>query len=185
LTGLKLDLSSLGRAMSANGLAGECAAVKTMERNVGDIIRTVQKISTELRPGVLDELGLAAAVEWQAKDFQSRTGIGCEVSIYSVGKTPDILRSTTIFRIFQETLTNVIRHAEASQVWVCLETKEDELIFELRDNGIGIAEEPVSDPRSLGLLGIRERVQLLGGRFLIGGKPGEGTLVKVTLPLES
>jgi signal transduction histidine kinase len=143
----------------------------------------VRKISTELRPGILDELGVAAAIEWMAKDFQHRTGIDCNVTIQAVDTISDSVRSTAIFRIVQEALTNIMRHAAASQVNVSLEKKDNTLILEVRDNGIGIMEGRISDSKSLGLIGIRERVLLLGGEAVISGKSGEGTLVRVTLPV--
>ena len=143
----------------------------------------MRKIATELRPGILDELGVVAAIEWMAKDFQNRTGIGCKVTMRGVDKISDTVRATAIFRIVQEALTNVMRHAAASQVDVSLEKKDDALIVEVRDNGIGITEGRIFDSRSLGLIGMRERVRLLGGEAEISGKPGKGTLVRVTLPL--
>ena len=182
LTALKLDLSSVRRSLVSGGLSGQSAKVQDIERAVNRIIRTVRKISTELRPGILDELGVAAAIEWVAKDFQDRTGIRCDVTIRAVGKISDNALATAIFRIVQEALTNVIRHAEASQVNVSLEKKGDALIVEVRDNGIGIMEGRIHDTKSLGLIGIRERVLQLGGEIVIRGKPGEGTLVGVTLP---
>jgi len=115
--------------------------------------------------------------------FPERTGIGCKVTIQAVDKISDTARATAIFRIVQEALTNVMRHAAASQVNVSLEKKDDTLIVEVRDNGIGIMEGRISDSNSLGLIGIRERVLLLGGQAVIIGKPGEGTLVRVTLPI--
>ena len=142
----------------------------------------MRKIATDLRPGILDELGVAAAIEWMAKDFQNRTGIGCKVAIQGVDKISDTVRATAIFRIVQEALTNVMRHAAASRVNVSLKKKDDTLIVEVRDNGIGIMEGRIIGSKSLGLIGIRERVLLLGGEAVIRGKPGEGTLVRVTLP---
>jgi PAS domain S-box-containing protein len=183
LTALKLDLSSLGRMLSSDGLPKPFGKVQAMEQTVGQIIRTVRRISTELRPGVLDEFGLADAIEWQAKDFQNRTGISCKLSLHPTDKITDTVHSTAIFRIFQEALTNVMRHAAASQVTVGLEKVADRLLLEVRDNGIGIAEERIFDSKSLGLTGIRERVLRLGGEVSISGKPGKGTLIKVTLPL--
>ena len=183
LTVLKLDLSSIRRSLVSDGLAEKSAKVHDIERTVTRIIRTVRKISTDLRPGILDELGVAAAIEWMAKDFQNRTGIGCKVTIQAVDKISDTARATAIFRIVQEALTNVMRHAAASQVNVSLEKKDDTLIVEVRDNGIGIMEGWISDSKSHGLIGVRERVLLLGGETVISGKPGEGTLVRVTLPM--
>jgi signal transduction histidine kinase len=183
LTAMKLDLSSIRRSLVSDGLAKRSAKVHEIERSVNRIIRTVRKIATELRPGILDELGVAAAIEWITKDFQKRTGIGCKVTIKAVDKISDTVRATTIFRIVQEALTNVMRHAAASQVNVSLEKMDDTLKLEVRDNGIGIKEGRIFDARSLGLIGIRERVLLLGGKAEISGKPGEGTVVRVILPV--
>jgi signal transduction histidine kinase len=118
-----------------------------------------------------------------AKDFQKRTGIRCKVAIKAVGKISGTALATAIFRIVQEALTNVMRHAAASQVNLSLEKVDDALVLEVKDNGIGIKEGRISDAQSLGLIGIRERVLLLGGKAEIIGKPGEGTLVRVDLPI--
>src|SRR5512140_2773770 len=184
LTALKLELSSIRRSLATDGLVERSAKVHETERTVSRIIRTVQKIATDLRPGILDELGVAAAIEWVAKDFQKRTGISCTVSIRGAEKIASTAHATAVFRIVQEALTNVMRHAAASQVDVNLERTDDTLIVEVRDNGIGIREERIFDAKSLGITGIRERVLLLGGEAVISGKPGEGTLVRVTLPIE-
>jgi PAS domain S-box-containing protein len=183
LTAMKLDLSLIRRSLVSGGLAEQSAKVHEIERAVNRIIRTVRKISTQLRPGILDELGVTAAIEWMVRDFQNRTGIGSKVTIQVVDKISDTSCATAIFRIVQEALTNVMRHAAASQVNVSMEKKDDTLIVEVRDNGIGIMEGQIFDSNSLGLIGIRERVHLLGGEAVISGKPGEGTLVRVTLPI--
>ncbi len=183
LTALKLDLSLMKRSLDSDGLAGQSAKIHEMERAVIHIIRTVRRIATELRPGILDVAGVAAAIEWMAKDFQQRTGIGCKVAIRAVDKISDAVLPTAIFRIAQEALTNVMRHAAASQVNVSLKKKGGTLVLEVKDNGVGILEGRVFDAKSLGLIGIRERVLRLGGEAVISGKPGEGTLVRVTLPI--
>ena len=183
LTSMKLDLSSIRRSLDSKRLAEQSAKVYEIEQTVNRIIRTVRKIATELRPGILDELGVAAAIEWVAKEFQNRTRIDCKVTIKAVDKISDTNRATAIFRVVQESLTNVMRHAAASQVNVRLEKKGDNLLLEVRDNGIGIMEGRIFDTKSLGLVGIRERILLLGGEAVISGKPGEGTLVRVTLPI--
>ena len=183
LTALKLDLSLTRRSMASGGHAGQSAKVQELERTVNRIIRTVRKIATELRPGILDELGVGAAIEWLGKDFRNRTGIRCNVSVKGVEKISDPVLSTAIFRIVQEALTNVMRHAAASEVKVGLGKVDGTLILEVRDNGIGINERRIFDSKSLGIIGIRERVHLLGGEAVISGKPGEGTLVGVTIPL--
>jgi PAS domain S-box-containing protein len=182
LTALKLDLSLTRRSLVSGGHAEESEKIHENERAVNRIIRTMRKIATDLRPGILDELGVAAAIEWLAKDFQNRTGISCKVILQGVDKISDTARSTAIFRIVQESLTNVMRHAAASQVKVSLERKARALVVEVRDNGIGIAEVRIFGSKSFGLTGIRERVRLLGGKAVISGIPGEGTLVRVTIP---
>jgi len=182
LTALKIDLSLTRRNLVSGGHAEQSAKVHENEHAVNRIIRTVRKIATDLRPGVLDELGVVAAIEWMSKEFQKRTGIGCKVAIQGVDKISDTVRATAIFRIVQEALTNVMRHAAASQVNVSLKKKDHTLIVEVSDNGIGITEGRSAGPKSFGLIGIRERVRLLGGEVVIRGKPGEGTSVRVTLP---
>ena len=184
LAALKLDLSMIRRKILSEGLAEQSGKVHEAELAVIRIIRTVRKIATELRPGILDELGIVAAIEWVAKDFQRRAGIICEVSGRGADQVSDPVLSTAIFRIVQEALTNVSRYSAASKVKVRLVRKGDTLIVDVRDNGIGIMEGKIIDPKSLGLIGIRERVLLLGGEALISGKPGEGTLVRVILPIE-
>jgi PAS domain S-box-containing protein len=184
LTALKLDLSLIRRKILSEGHAEQSGKIHEVELAVSSIIRTVRKIATDLRPGILDELGMVAAIEWVAKDFQRGTGIICKVSGRGADQVSDLVLSTAIFRIVQEALTNVSRYSAASQVKVSLEREGDTLILEVRDNGIGIMEGKIFDPKSLGLIGIRERVLLLGGEAQISGKPGEGTLVRVTLPIE-
>jgi signal transduction histidine kinase len=147
-------------------------------------IQTVRRISTELRPGILDHLGLVAALEWQANEFQNRTGIKCEVHEDWSEPPLDQSLATTFFRIFQETLTNIIRHAGATEVSVHLKEKEERIILEVRDNGRGISPEEISNTRSMGLLGMKERAALLGGEFKIGRvRGGSGTQVTVSVPL--
>jgi PAS domain S-box-containing protein len=184
LTGVKLDLLLVRRMLASKGLTELSAKVLENEQAISSIVLTVRKIATELRPGILDELGVPAAIEWMAKDFQKRTGVGCNVRIKGVGKISDIALTTAIFRIVQESLTNIMRHAGASQANVNLEKKDGALILEVTDNGSGIEEGRIMDFKSLGLIGIRERVLLLGGEVVISGKPGEGTRVRVTLPVE-
>ena len=153
LTAMKLDLSMIRRGLVSEGRAEQAAKIHEIERAVNRIIGTVRKIATELRPGILDELGVVPAIEWMVKDFQNRTGIPCTVAMQGADKISDTRRATAIFRIVQEALTNVIRHASASQVKVSLKTKGDTLILEVRDNGIGIKEEKIFGSRSLGLIG--------------------------------
>ena len=183
LTALKMDVSWLNRR-----LLEEDATFKnkltSMEEVIDRTIETVQKLSGELRPGMLDDLGLAAAIEWQAEEFQNRTGIKCEVYLSPEETLLNRDQSTTMFRIFQETLTNVIRHARATKVEVRLEEQNGSIVLEVADNGRGITQSEISDPKSFGLIGMRERVYFLDGEVTIVGSPGKGTRIKVTLPLK-
>ena len=182
MTALKMDLSWLNRRLDPQR---EALHQKThaMETLIDETLRTVQRLSSELRPGLLDDVGLAAAVEWQAEEFQKRTGIACE-AVLDLGETqliPD--RATAVFRIYQEALTNVIRHARASRVSVRLQAKENQVILEVKDNGRGITEEEARSAVAFGLIGMRERVLALKGRLVISGEPGQGTTITVTFPL--
>ncbi len=147
-------------------------------------VESVQQISAELRPGILDELGLIAALEWQAREFEKRVGIPCRLSLSAnAPKLPED-KNTALFRVFQEALTNVARHSDAERVSVFLKFEPDSLILEVTDNGRGISKTQISDPGSLGILGMRERVMVFGGDMQINGVPGEGTHIKVTMPLD-
>jgi signal transduction histidine kinase len=154
-----------------------------MSRLIDSTIQTVQRLSAELRPGLLDDIGLLAAMEWQAEEFQKRTGIDCELSFSSHEINLDQERSTAIFRIFQETLTNITRHASATKIRVSLVKKGPKLELTIKDNGKGITQEKISDPKSLGLIGIQERVYFLGGDIDIKGIRDKGTTVTVSIPL--
>ncbi len=181
LTALKFDLSAMGKKLPEDQTL---LAEKTgsMVELVDTIIKAVQKISLELRPGLLDDLGLVAAIEWQAKEFQERTGIPCRVVLFPREMDIDPERSTAVFRIFQETLTNTVRHADATEVEATLENRDGTLTLEVRDDGRGITKEQASGSKSLGLIGIRERVRRLGGKVLIGGSPYRGTVIRVNIP---
>ena len=134
---------------------------------------------------MLDAVGLTAAIEWQAKEFESRTGIRCKLKLPSENIILDQNRSIAVFRIFQEILTNVARHSQATEVNINIEKREAVLFLEARDNGRGIKANEFSNPKSLGLLGMRERALLLGGEVSIRGVQSKGTIVtlRVSLPL--
>jgi len=183
LTSCKLDISLLANKLPPN-MPGLKEKAKALSAHMDTTIQTVRRIATELRPGILDHLGLIAALEWQSNEFQTRTGIKCDVrtDLHEPVLTPDL--ATTFFRIFQETLTNIIRHAGATQVAVHLKEVAGRIILEVRDNGRGISPEEISNTRSMGLLGMKERAALLGGTFKIGPAPnGKGTLALVSIPL--
>jgi signal transduction histidine kinase len=181
LTGLKIDLSWLSGRLPRQ-LNALIAKAREMSSHIDETIQTVRRISTELRPGVLDHLGLVAAIEWQANEFQTRTGIECKVAHALNHTIMDENLNTVFFRIFQETLTNIIRHANASRVETDLYEEEGRLILEVRDNGRGITREQISNIKSIGLLGMRERAALLGGEVKISGTPKKGTKVTVSIP---
>jgi signal transduction histidine kinase len=144
--------------------------------------QSVRRIVTGLRPTILDDLGLVPALEWAAEDFQTRTGTRCQISFPDAHLALDPEHATALFRIFQETLTNVARHANATHVSARLVEEDGNLILEVSDNGKGISEEQLSAGTSLGILGLRERVLLLGGTLTISGTPGKGTIVRVIIP---
>jgi two-component system, NarL family, sensor histidine kinase UhpB len=182
LTSCKLDLSWLASKLPKDQKP-LVDKTKALTAHIDATIQTVRRISTELRPGVLDHLGLVAALEWQANEFQNRTGIRCDVHAEISEPLPDPNLSTTLFRIFQETLTNVIRHAGATQVVVDLKEADGRITMEVKDNGRGISRKEMTNTRSMGLLGMRERAALLGGIFRIGRiTRGKGTRVSVSIP---
>ena len=187
LTGLKMDIAWLEKKFAE---AGHFPALRFLRQKtrempevVDEIISTVRKIATELRPGVLDDLGLEAAIEWQIHDFQKRTGIKCEFASNLKDIRLSQERATAVFRIFQETLTNVVRHANASRVKIKLEATRGKLMLEVQDNGKGVTARDLSGVKSLGLLGMRERAMMLDGEVTIVGRRGKGTTVGLRIPL--
>jgi signal transduction histidine kinase len=181
LTGLKLDLAWLAGKLAGSRILQR--KIKGMLAQADETIQAVRRIATELRPGVLDSLGLVAAIEWQATDFQERTGIRCAVRIAVKDPILDREFSTVCFRIFQETLTNIIRHAGATRVFVRLTQANRELTLTVSDNGRGISERELIDARSIGLIGMRERVAQVGGEIFILGLPNQGTTVTMRVPM--
>lgn len=192
LTGLKMDLSWLLRKMS-DADPGEARValmdkIHTSNALIDQMIGVVRRISTDLRPSVLDDLGLIAALEWQLSEFTSRTEISHEfaATIEYVDMEEDT--AIAVFRIFQEALTNVMRHSRATKVAVVLREDErslfgdENLVLEIRDNGRGITEEEILNPESLGLLGMKERVLAFGGEISIRCEPGGGTTVVLKIP---
>ena len=153
-----------------------------MRAEVDHTIEVVQKISGELRLGQLDVLGLTAAIEWQVQEFARRSALACH--IVRLDEVTDLTdaQSTALFRILQETLTNIARHAGATAVEVSLEAGPHEISLRVGDNGRGITPEQISDQSAFGLLGMRERIQNLGGSLALSGAPGKGTTVQVRIP---
>jgi signal transduction histidine kinase len=189
LTSLKMDLSWLNRRLSANEeevprhLLTE--KIGAMSAFVDTTIKSMRNIATQLRPMILDDLGLLAAIEWQALEFNNRTGIGCHYHLPDEDLNLDPGRSTAVFRIFQELLTNVARHANATRVDIKVEVDQNCITLEVKDNGVGIAEDQVFNAKSLGIIGMRERALIFRGDITITSVGGQGTSAILSLPLET
>jgi PAS domain S-box-containing protein len=187
LTGLKLDVAWAHKRITGSNEPAQHAAVlarlASAQELLDSTIQSVRDIATTLRPGVLDEIGLEAAVEWQAREFQNRTGIVCNTTIRPRSMALNPEQSTALFRILQEILTNVARHAQATNVDIRLEQSGEQVSLQVGDNGRGISGVEQSGPKSFGLLGMRLRAQQQGGSFNIHGTSGTGTTVTVSIPL--
>ena len=183
LTGLKMDVTWLLGKLP-NGKKPLSDKLGSMGGLIDDTIQSVRRIATGLRPELLDEAGLAAAISWQTRDFQMRTGIRCKTSLPADEPEVHPEHATGAFRVFQEVLTNVARHANATRVDVLMKREGDGMVLEVKDNGSGIKEPQRLGGQSLGLLGMRERVALMGGEIEIAGKRGKGTRVTIKVPLQ-
>jgi signal transduction histidine kinase len=186
LTAIKLDLGRAIGAMSGDRVTSQ--AVDRLQSLVGLVeiaLQTVKRLTMHLRPPALDHLGLAEAIHWEAIAFQARSGLRCHVRADGESSTLTPEQKTVLFRIFQEALTNVTRHARASAVSVTLAERRKQFELLIRDNGRGVTAEEVNDPRAIGLLGMRERAALVGATFEITGRRGKGTTVLVRVPIDS
>ncbi len=185
LTAIKMDMTWMTRHLPES--EGEVLARLTESiQLINDGVKAVRTICSGLRPGVLDDLGLAAAIEWQASEFASRNGVQCQVSVPPVDLHLDGDRATATFRIFQECMTNVIRHAQAKSVRIALCQEEENILLVVADDGIGFCESGLSNTLgSLGLLGMKERAQFCGGDVEISSSPGKGTTVTVRVPVDT
>jgi signal transduction histidine kinase len=187
MTALKMDLSLLLRMISdekqdvQRKLVAE--ELQSMQKLVDEASQLLWAIITELRPQMLDDLGLVSTFEWEAQRFESRTGISCEFKSTAGDIQMDSKKSIALFRIYQEALTNVANHANATVVRSVLRRDNEVLILEIKDNGCGIVFDKQFNPKSFGLIGMRERALAIGGLLEISGIPGEGTTVIVRLPL--
>ncbi len=183
LTALNTEAVLLGKKIPP-----EYQALIERARNMTNLIeitmQTLKRIYMALRPGMLDHLGLTVSIGWQADEFTKRTGIACRGKIdrEEMNLDPDL--ATALFRIFQETLTNIARHADATKVNARLKATAKKVLLVVKDNGRGITDEQREKPHSFGLLGIRERVAYWGGEVRITGEPGKGTTVHVSIPLQ-
>jgi len=189
LTGLKIDLSFLASSApkSRDKTKRDSFLSKMLEMTklIDETIGTVRRIVTKLRPSILDDFGLLAALEWQLQEFQKRTGIQSEfVSTLEYINLDEEL-STAVFRIFQESLTNVARHAKATKVTATLYKEADSLVLKVEDNGKGISADDIHNTKSVGLIGMREHALFLGGTVNFSGEPSKGTTISVQFPFES
>ncbi|MDD4953122.1 MAG: sensor histidine kinase, partial [Desulfovibrionaceae bacterium] len=182
LTALNMGLSRLTRFLPEDSVQA-LEKIGYMKQIIDETIGSVQRISRELRPGLLDDLGLASAVKWQAGEFEKRTGIRVELSADQVDLPLDSERVTNLYRVFQEALTNAARHSGASLVKVRLHRTGDMAVMEVQDNGSGITRTAMSAAESFGLIGMRERVHAMRGVLEISGSPETGTKVWVGIPL--
>ena len=183
LTALKMDLFSLKQSVPEPLRHPLRRKTDQMAGLIDQMVDKVRTLATELRPAVLDSLGLSAAVEWAVRQFAQRTGIECTFDLPPQPVRIDSERSTDVFRILQEALTNVVRHARATHVDVHLRATPEELVLEVHDNGRGIRDREIDDPRAFGLVGMRERVLPWGGEVGVRTVPQGGTSVTVCIPL--
>jgi len=184
LTILKMDLAWLKKQLP-DRTPELNTKMEAMDKVIGEALETLHAVTAELRPVMLDDFGLAAAMEWQVEEFRKRSGIDCRME--ETGFEPELPKdqAAALFRIFQETLTNIMRHAQAETVTVRLENDKGDLLLEVRDNGRGITEAEINAPTAFGLLGMRERLYPWNGRVTFDGSPGQGTRVVIRLPLPS
>ena len=182
LTGLKMDLAWLEKRVTQDPGAA-MKKIKTMEKLLGQSILLTKSIITRLRPGMLDDLGLIAAAEWEVNEFSNRTGLACDLYLDVDDKSIDIDLRVAVFRVLQECLTNIARHANAAMVRIQLEINAEILVLTIEDDGVGITPEQISSSKSFGLMGMRERAHQFNGDFTISGVKEKGTTVKITFPL--
>jgi two-component system sensor histidine kinase UhpB len=186
LTGLRWDLEWVESHLPTEGgpgLSSVRGKVEDLVRLVDTILAAVRRISSDLRPAVLDDLGLVSAVEWRAAQFQSRTGIRVRFSSSTEKASLPRESETAVFRVLQEALTNILRHAHATEVEIRIEESGGELALDLVDNGRGIEPGAPLDTGTLGLIGMQERASLVGGSVAVGAASGGGTRVSVRVPL--
>ena len=182
LTGLKMDISWLNRKIKSDDDAVK-EKMKDAISLIDKTVITVRRIATELRPSILDDLGLIAAMEWQNEEFEKRSEIKSifTSNVSQVQVSADV--ATAVFRIFQESLTNVLRHSKATEVISFFRLENNIITLFIEDNGTGFKEHEIKNKKTLGLLGMKERIQLIRGKYEINGNAGKGTSVIITVPL--
>ncbi len=182
LSALKIDLLCLGHGLDGER-AGVLEQIEAMASKIDTGVHTVRKICSDLRPSILEDFGLPAAIEWHAEDFQKRTGIRFATRMTPTIPGMDKRLALILFRIFQETVTNIVRHARATMVRVSLKREGDNVVLRVRDNGKGISKKELFSPGSLGIIGMRERVRYWNGELLFRSVRNKGTAVTVSIPL--
>ena len=182
LTALKLDLAWLEKRLPRSDSGAFRLGDQSLTARIDETMEIVRRIATELRPSVLDQLGLEAAVEWLVQESAKRSGITVTLQAEEFPRLPDEVASHA-FRIIQEALTNVTRHSKATRVNVTVRHLGTAIILVVEDNGVGIMPQSLSGLQSLGLVGMRERAVACGGTLMVRGQPGEGTAIVVTIPV--
>lgn len=182
LTGLKMDVSWLNRRADLNDEASR-QKIRGILTLLDGTVGTVRRLAAELRPSILDDLGLPEALEWHSRQFAERTGT--RVTFCYAGDPMEVEKgiATGMFRIYQESLTNIARHAEATQVHATLERHEDQLVLTVMDDGKGFDVDGIARKKTLGILGMKERTFMMGGRYEFKSEPGSGTCIRVSVPL--
>ena len=184
LTGLKMDISWLSRKKDLDA-AGRDKKIKEILSFLDGTVNTVRKLSAELRPSILDDLGLAEALEWWGIEFEKRSGIACSFTAPAQHLQVPTAIAIGLFRIYQESLTNVARHAQAKNVFSQLELNNNQLLLKITDNGKGFDSSNIGHKKTLGLLGMKERTLMMGGSYEITSEPGKGTTVIISAPFDN
>ncbi len=184
LTGLKMDIAWIGKKLKNESDEVKFRMNETLQL-IDTTVKTVRRIATQLRPSILDDLGIVAALEWQSEEFQKRSGIICtfNCNVANISTTTDV--ATGFFRIFQESLTNVVRHSKATKVETQLLYKDNLMILNISDNGIGYEASAIENKKTLGLLGMKERTLMMGGTYEVSSKPAQGTKVIIIVPVQN
>jgi PAS domain S-box-containing protein len=184
LTALKMDLSVL-KNLIPNDVGHSQDRIAAMATRISGAMATVRQISTDLRPSILDHLGLLAAIEWQVEGFRQQTGVECVLNMTDGSINMDEARATAVFRIVQEALTNITKHAKATLVNIDIEFENGNLHIKIQDNGVGIAPSQFNKPHSHGVQGMRERAENLGGSISFNSRPGMGTKLVLLMPQQT
>jgi PAS domain S-box-containing protein len=182
LTVLKIQITLIAKELKVDQ-QNIRERIESISKLLEETVESVQRIASELRPGILDELGLIPAIEWQTQEFNKRTKINFECILPKEELILNREKATAVFRIFQEALTNIVRHSNASRVKIILEEYKGKVILKVLDNGKGITQNQINNPKSLGILGMKERALVLGGNVKIKNSMESGTVVELEIPI--